>query len=255
MDLEHLRIAKYGDVAVLALDRPPANAFDPRQVSAFEVALAHPTIASSRALVLTATGEFFSAGLDLKTVPRLPKAEQEEFLGGVNRSVAKLYSFPVPVIGAINGHAIGGGFILALSTDYRIGPDTSAKFGMTEARVGVPFPAVPMIVVSSELPPHSVRYCAMYARKFDAEVAQRHGVFDELRSPSEMLDRALEVAEDMASMPADSYRKVKHQVRGAAFRKIEKVLSANSDPMLQSWLSAKAPEASAAMLNGSVPAE
>lgn len=255
MPFKNLRIEQRGDVAVLCLDRPPANAFDPEQVQAFEAALAHPTIAKARALVLTASGEFFSAGLDLKAVPRLPKPEQEEFLGGVNRAIAKLYSFPVPVVGAINGHAIGGGFILALSTDYRIGPIGSAKFGMTEARVGVPFPAVPMVVVSSELPPQSVRYCAMYARKFGVEEAARHGVFDELLSPDEMLDRAVEVAEDMASMPADSYRKVKHQVRGPAFRKIENVLSTNSDPMLQSWLSPKARDASVAMLNGSVASQ
>ena len=255
MTFEHLRIERHGDIGVLCLDRPPANAFDPEQVQAFEAALAHPTIAETRAVVLTGSGEFFSAGLDLKAVPHLPKPEQEEFLGGVNRSIAKLYSFPVPVVGAINGHAIGGGFILALSTDYRIGPVGSAKFGMTEARVGVPFPAVPMVVVSSELPPQSVRYCAMHARKFGIDVAQRHGVFDEILPPDAMLDRALGVAEDMASMPADSYRRVKHQVRGAAFRRIENVLSTNSDPMLQSWLSPKARDASVAMLNGSVASQ
>jgi enoyl-CoA hydratase len=252
MDLEHLRIERRGDVAILALDRPPANAFDPDQVKAFESAMAHPEIAAARALVLTAKGEFFSAGLDLKAVPHLPKPEQQDFIGGVNRSIAKLYSFPGPVVGAVNGHAIGGGFILALSTDYRIGPNASAKFGLTEARVGVPFPAVPMIVVDSELPPQSVRYCAMYARKFDSEHALRHGVFDELVSPAKMMDRAMEIAEDMASMPADAYRKVKRQVREAAFQRIEKVLSNESDPMLRSWLSPKAPRASAEMLNGSV---
>jgi enoyl-CoA hydratase len=252
MDLEYLRIEQHGDVAVLALDRPPANAFDPDQVRAFESALAHPTIANAKALVLTGRGEFFSAGLDLKKVPHLPKPEQEEFLGGVNRSIAKLYSFPGPVVGAINGHAIGGGFILALSTDYRIGPQAPAKFGLTEARVGVPFPAVPMVVVSSELPPQSVRYCTMYARKFSAEDAQRHGVFDELLPPAQMQERAMEVAQDMASMPLDSYRKVKRQVRGAAFQRIEEVLVTDSDPMLRSWLSPQAPGASAAMLNGSV---
>ncbi len=66
------------------------------------------------------------------------------------------------------------------------------------------------------------------------------------------LDRALEVAEDMASMPTDSYRRVKQQVREAAFRKIERVLSTNSDPMLRSWLSPQAGDASVAILKGSV---
>ena len=141
---------------------------------------------------------------------------------------------------------------MALSTDYRIGPaDDAAKFGMTEARVGVPFPAVPMIVVNSELPPQSARYCAMYASKFGADDAQRLGVFDELCAPGAMFERALEIAKDLASMPADSYRRVKRQVRQASYDKVQKVLASNADPMLKSWLSSDVKEASAAMLEDS----
>jgi enoyl-CoA hydratase len=151
-------------------------------------------------------------------------------------------------VGAINGHAVAGGFIVALATDYRIGPVGEARFGLTEARVGIPFPAVPMIVLQAECAPQDVRYCTLLARTFGPDEALRRGMLDELLPPQAVVDRAIEVARDMASMPSDSYGRIKHQVRQAAITKIREVISAGSDPMLKGWLSPEAREAAAALL-------
>ena len=65
-----------------------------------------------------------------------------------------------------------------------------------------------------------------------------------------MLERALEVARDLASMSADGYRRIKHQLRRAAIDRIEQLIATDADPMLQSWLSPEAQKASAAILDG-----
>ena len=69
-----------------------------------------------------------------------------------------------------------------------------------------------------------VRFITLPARNFGAEEALRRGIFDELQPPNGVLERALEVARDMATMPAESYRRVKQQVRAAALAEIETMI-------------------------------
>jgi enoyl-CoA hydratase len=248
MSAEHVILEPHDGVTIVRLDRPPANAFCLELARAFDAALDSRAVKEADALVVVGAGRFFSGGLDLKLVPAYSGEEQREFLGVLNRVIGRLYGIPVPVIGAINGHAVAGALILALATDYRVGPVGEARFGLTEARVGIPFPAVPMIVLHAECAPQDVRYSTLLARTFGPEEALRRGMLDELVPPEAVLGRAMEVARDMASMPSDGYRRIKHQVRRAALARIEAVLSAGDDPMLGSWLSPQAREASAALL-------
>jgi enoyl-CoA hydratase len=244
----NISLESHDTITVIRLTRPPANAICLELGHEFEAAFDAGMVSDARALVITGTGRFFSGGLDLKTVPTYSREEQREFLGVVNRLIGRLYAHPVPVVAAVNGHAVAGGFMLALATDYRIGPTGSAQFGLTEARVGIPFPAVPMIILRAEFAPQDVRYSTLYARNFGPDEARRRGMLDELREPEAVLERAIEVANDMASMPADSYRRIKHQVRRSAIDQIEEVISTGADPMLEGWISPEASEASAKVL-------
>lgn len=235
-------------VTVLRLERPPANALGLELARDLEAALDSGTMSAARALVLVGSGRFFSGGLDLKAVPRYSREQQREFLNLLNRLLGRLYGLPIPVVGAINGHAVAGAFILALATDYRIGARGAVQLGLTEARVGIPFPAVPMIILRAEWAPQDIRYSTLWAKTFGPEEAFRRGALDELTPPRGVLDRAIEVARDMTDIPADSYARVKHQVRAAALAKIKEVVSRGSDPMLEHWLSPQAEAASAAQL-------
>jgi enoyl-CoA hydratase len=248
MSSRWIAVEQQGAVTVIRLNRPPANAFCLELAREFEAALHVSAVTEATALVLTGTGHFFSGGLDLKAVPTYSQEEQRDLIGLLNRLLGKLYACPIPVIGAINGHDVAGAFIVALATDYRVGPAGSAQFGLTEARVGIPFPAVPMIILRAELAPQDARYSALYARNFGPDEAQRRGLFDEVQPPEAVLERSIEVARDMASMPADSYRKIKHQVRQSAMVQIEQVISTGADPMLEGWLSPEARTASLDLL-------
>jgi enoyl-CoA hydratase len=248
MSSEFISIDRHDEVAVVRLNRPPANAFCLELGRDLETVLDADAVRNAGALVLTGTGRFFSGGLDLKRVPTYSAREQRDFLGVLNRGIGRLYTWPAPVVGAINGHAVAGAFVVALATDYRIGPLGDAQFGLTEARVGIPFPAVPMIILHAECSPQDVRYSALYARTFGPDEAQRRGMLDELQPPEQVLPRALEVARDLASMPADSYRRIKRQIRQVGIAQVEEALASGADPMLESWLSAASREASAAWL-------
>ena len=77
--------------------------------------------AGTGAVVLTGREKFFSAGVDLKIVPTLDADGEKAMIDGINRMAASWYSFPRPVICAVNGHAIAGGMVMALCGDYRVG--------------------------------------------------------------------------------------------------------------------------------------
>lgn len=244
-----VRFEQRGAIGLVTLDRPPANAIDLELGRQLEGALERALGEQTRALVLTGAGRFFSGGLDLRVVPTYSSARQRELLRLINRLIGRLYGCPVPVVAAINGHAIAGGLVVALATDYRIGPADDSLFGLTEARAGIPFPAAPMVVLQAELAPSALRATALQARNFDPEEARARGIVDELSPPEILLERAMEVARDLASLPADGYRRIKYQLRRAAIEQIEELVAADSDPMLQTWLDPEAAAASAAILD------
>jgi enoyl-CoA hydratase/carnithine racemase len=79
-------------------------------------------------------------------------------------------------------------------------------------------------------------------------VLETRDVFDELRAPEAVLERAVEIAHDMSTMPADAYRSIKEQVRRDAISRIRDVMEKGTDPMPGAWVSPQAAEASRRVL-------
>jgi enoyl-CoA hydratase len=132
-------LSRDGPVAIITLHRPPANAMNldlTEQIA--EVFGGLDKEPSIHAVVLTGEGRSFCAGLDLKIVPNFSDADQRRLLKALNRAFYAVYSCPVPVIGAINGHAIAGGLVLAMACDWRTGGDWPFLVGLTEVLVGSP---------------------------------------------------------------------------------------------------------------------
>lgn len=249
MSSKTIQIETAGNVAVLRIDRPPANAIDLALASEFESALADIEQSSEiHALILTGAGSCFSAGLDLKAVPSYDRAQQQAMVMQVNRLFGGLYGLPLPTIAAVNGHAIAGGVILTLCCDYRIGAEGDYKLGLAEMRVGVPFPVAAMSIVQSELSHPVARTMVLTARNSSPREALSMGVLDELQPPELLLPLAIEVAQEMAALPRTMYGRIKRQLRAAALARIEDAISNRKEPMLDSWLSAETREASAEAL-------
>lgn len=249
MSSNFIHIETTGRIAVLKLDRPPANAIDLDLAEAFENMLA--TIEErdeTDALVITGVGSCFSGGLDLKAVPTYDRAQQQAMVMAVNRMFGGLYGLPLPTIAAVNGHAIAGGVILTLACDYRIGVEGSYKLGLAEARVGVVYPVAAMAIVRSELAPATARTMVLTARNYSPREALEMGVLDELQPPDRLLMRAMEVAAEMAALPRSAYRRIKRGLRAEALASIDDAISNRNEPMLDSWLSAETQAASAEAL-------
>jgi enoyl-CoA hydratase len=251
MATQLVEVDRDGPVAICRLNRPPANAIEIEFTQQLEAVLTElMTDTDVGALVLTGTGRFFSGGLDLKVVPHYGAAEQRQLINSINRMVARLYGCPLPIVAAVNGHAVAGGLILVLTCDYRVGTTVPCKLGLTEARVGIPFPAGPMAVLKAELAPPAVRLLTLEADNRGPEAARAMGILDDLAPPDQLLARAIEKAKDLASIPQEAYGRIKRQLRGDTVSTIEKIVAQGSDPMLESWINEAAPEAAASVLRG-----
>src|SRR4051794_10307406 len=229
--MPHVTTSERDGVTVLAVDRPPANALDlellDELIAAFERFAADPPAA----LVLAGRPGFFSAGLDLKAMPGYGPDELRRLVEGVDRMVLSSYGLPCPVVCAITGHAIAGGFVLAMCGDHRI-VSAEGRYGLTEIKVGVPFPAAAIGVVAAELSPGAARALALSGALVDGQECLRLGAFDAVVAPDEVLERALGLARELADANAAAYAQTKAQLRGDALERMR--AAAAADPMLQS---------------------
>jgi enoyl-CoA hydratase len=236
---EPVTVLADGDLMVLRVDRPPANALDLPLLERMLAALEDLTASEPGAVLLTGTGSFFSAGLDLKVVPGLDDAGKRDMVAGINRMFEALYAFPRPVVCAVNGHAVAGGMILALCGDLRVG-SSEASYGLTEVKVGIPYPACAIEIVRAELAPGAARRLTLNAGLVQPPVALELGALDELRAPGEVEPRARELAADLATLPAGAYAVTKEALRGGALERMRRAMQ-ETDPVVRFWQEELAP--------------
>jgi len=227
--MAHVSLEDRDGIAVLTVDRPPANAMDVGLLEELVAAVGRLAGDPPRALVLAGRPGFFSAGADLEAIPDYGPDEQRRSIEGINAMALGAYALPCPVVAAITGHAIAGGFVLALTADHRIA-STAGQYGLTEVKVGVPYPQAAIGVVRAELTPHAARALALGNRLVDAQECVRLGAFDEAVAPTVVTARALEVAAELAAFPADVYARTKRDLRGATIDRLR--AAAGQDPLL-----------------------
>lgn len=197
-----LQVEKIGGVATLTLDRPDAlNALNAELRSA--IAEAFTTLQGSdvRVAILTGAGRAFCAGLDLK---ELGAGQSMTNSGAVDTAlVTAMRTFPGPIIGAINGHAITGGFELALACDVLIA-SSNAKFADTHARVGV----LPGWGLSQKLPRliglSRAKELSFTGNFMDAQQAERWGLVNRVVDPDALMPTCRALAEDMLTTEPES---------------------------------------------------
>jgi enoyl-CoA hydratase len=229
-----VELERRGEVALVRINRPPVNAMGPELLADGLQAVEDLRADPPGAVVIAGLPGSFSAGLDLKVMPTLDEQGRREMGDGVNRLFTAWYGVPFPVVAAVTGHAVAGGLILALCCDYRV-VGSAGKFGLTEIRVGVPYPTAALTVVESELAAPAARRLALLADLVDARTACELGAFDEQVEDERVLDRALEVAGELAQLPVRAYAQTKLMMRAEALAVMTDVVE-NGDQVTEAWL-------------------
>jgi enoyl-CoA hydratase len=229
----HVTVAEQDGVTTLKADRPPANAMNVEFMADLVGALERLAAAPPAALVIAGRDGFFSAGADLKVVPTYGAGDQRRMVADINAMVNITYGLPCPVVAAITGHAIAGGLVFALCADYRIA-STDGQYGLTEVKVGVPYPQAAIGVVRAELSSQAARMMALGNELIAARDCVRLGAFDEARPADEVIARAREVAARLGAMPAGVYARTKLDLRAATLATMRD--AAATDPLLDAWV-------------------
>ena len=192
-------LRKEGAVARLRLERPALhNAFDADLVAGLTAALSGLALdASVRVLVLEGAGASFSAGADLnwmRGMAAASEAENREDSLALARMLRALDELPKPTIARVHGAAFGGGVGLVAACDIAIGVQ-EARFGLTEARLGLLPAVISPYVVAAIGERHARRYFAT-AEIFDAAQAQRMGLLHEVVA-ADALDATVQYQVDL----------------------------------------------------------
>ena len=223
------------ETLLVTIDRPPVNAFDLETVTAFEAAFSEAERKSpGNGVVISGSGEVFSAGVDTRAFGGYGRDRRHEMVHAITRTVARLLAIPVPVVAAINGHALGGGFVLMLACDYRIATDAdAARLGMTEAKAGIPFPAGPLEVIRHELAPELLRRLTLSSAVLGTRELMEARVIDELCAADEVRPRAVAAARSLAQQPA--FGAVKRQIRGGLAQRVAALAASGQDAFLDAF--------------------
>ena len=223
------------ETLLVSIDRPPVNALDLEAVTALESAFTEAGRKAPRnGVVLSGGGEVFSAGVDTRAFAAYGRDQRHEMVRAITRMVARLLAIPVPVVAAVNGHALGGGFVLMLSCDYRIATDAeAARLGMTEAKAGIPFPAGPLEVMRHELAPELLRRLTLSSAVLGTPELMAARVIDELSTAAEVRPRSIAAARSLAAQPA--FGAVKRQIRGGLAERVAALAANGQDAFLDAF--------------------
>ncbi len=224
-----------GAVAVLRMEHGKANAVDTELLAAVLGELDAVEESGASALVLTGTGSMFSAGVDLFRLIEGGEPYLAEFLPLLSATIRRLFTFPRPIVAAVNGHAIAGGCILAAACDRRIMNREKGRIGVTELLVGVPFPAYALEALRFLLPARRLQDLVYSGRTVGAAEALEIGLVDDTAAPGELLETACQAAAGMGSLSAAAFAISKQQIRQPALERMERLAAETDGQMLEVW--------------------
>ena len=176
------------------------------------------TRAGDQPILLTGTGDAFSAGLNLREVAGHDLAGMEGMLRRLDRMYARLFLHPAPTVAYVNGHAIAGGCILMLLCDWRVGasdtegdaPRSRIRIGINEAALGACMPPVTLNLVRARLSPHVLDRIVLGAQLHSPADALALGMLDEVTSDPLAARKRLEM---LSAHPREAYAATKRALR------------------------------------------
>lgn len=197
--MEFITYEQDGYVGVITINRPKAlNALNSQVLEELDAALDAVNLDETRALILTGAGEkSFVAGADIGEMSTLTKAEGEAFGKKGNDVFRKLETFPIPVIAAVNGFALGGGCEISMSCDIRICSD-NAIFGQPEVGLGITPGFGGTQRLARLVGPGMAKQMIYTARNIKADEAFRIGLVNAVYPQEELMAAAKKMAAGIA---------------------------------------------------------
>lgn len=216
----------------IILNRPDAgNSVNPELIADLEAAVEAACRDSARVLLITARGANFSLGGDVRHLAATGEGVADELHDMATRFHAaqlRLCKLPLPIITAVRGNAIGGGFGLALSADFLICADT-ARFSTGYSRLGLSADAGVSYFLTRAVGPRRAAGLLMEARFFSAEEAVAMGIADRSVPEAQLDDAAASWAAELAAGPTPAFAAIKRLTNEAQTNGLEHQLERETE--------------------------
>ena len=221
-------------IALLRIEHGKANTLDIELCNA--IVEAFEGASEARAVVLTGTGKIFSAGVDLFRVLEGGTSYIDAFVPAMCQVFERIFVHPAPVVTAANGHAIAGGCLLVAAADQRLMAAGTARIGIPELQVGVPFPPVALEIMRFATPPQHFQTIVCRAETHEPPAALALGLLDEVVEAGALLDHALAAAERLASIHREMFAMTKREIRRPALERIRALEQTVAREVRAQWL-------------------
>ena len=225
LDTKFIKYEEEDKIAILTINRPKAlNALNSGVLDELDKTLSSIDTNKIRALIITGAGEkSFVAGADIGEMSKLTKKEGEAFGKKGNDVFRKIENFPIPVIAAINGFALGGGCEISMSCDIRICSE-NAVFGQPEVGLGIT-PGFGGTQRLARLVGEGMAKQMIYtARNIKADEALRIGLVNAVYKQSELMDAAKKMAKTIAMNAPIAVRNCKKAINEGRQVDIDKAI-------------------------------
>jgi len=202
----------YGEErATITLNRPDKrNAINTQMIAELQTALDEIEKKKVRVVIVTGAGSAFCAGMDLdmlQTIAKQSPQENQEDSRRIAKLFRRIWSFPRPMIAAVNGAALAGGCGIATLCDFTLAAP-EAKFGYTEVRIGF-LPAIVSVFLTRQIGDKRARDLLLTGRLVEAKEAQQLGLVSEIVEHKNLTVRANELADYLVEVSPGSLSRAK----------------------------------------------
>lgn len=201
------------------------NRFHPDWIASVNTALDEVEKASGpRALVTTATGKFYSNGLDLEWMSS-HRDQRRDCMASVHELLARLLTLPIITVTAIQGHAFGAGAMLTLAHDFRVMRADRGFWCLPEADLQMSFSPGMAALIQSRLAPQSAHQAMLTSRRYGGTDAAAAGIVDEAVAEDALRDTAISIASAQAARADGSVGAIKARMYAPALQTLRDTAS------------------------------
>ncbi len=223
MNYTTLLLEHGGPAAKITFNRPDKrNAISAKMICDLLTALDELEKDRTRVVILTGAGSAFCAGMDMEMLSAIGQQsaqENQDDSRRMARMFRRIWSFPKPMIAAVNGHALAGGCGIATLCDFTLAVP-EAKFGYTEVKIGF-LPAIVSVFLTRQIGDKRARDLLLTGRLVEAKEAKDLGLVTEIVPADKLMSRAGEIADQLIAASPSSLMRAKRLLTSAAAASVD----------------------------------
>ena len=239
-----ISFSKIETTAVISLNNGITNALNIellKELSAALVSIQNENQITA-VVISSANEKIFSLGFDLPNLLKLERHAFKLFFEAFNLLCLQIYTFPKPIVSAINGHAIAGGCIITLCCDFRLIASGRRLMGLNEVRLGIPVPLAAEIILRQLVGNHVAEKVIFTGQLYTPDELHIYGLVDRVVKPEKLKQCALEQATMLGKNFNSAFQIMKLNTRQKVADDIKRGIEDHSEKFIDLWFSQTARE-------------